>query len=209
MKLSEKTLRIIAWGLSALVSVLAIYVWGHSFAWHFSRLGAYRLFPLLGLLAFSLMWVHFVMGLLKSLFNPAADLKKYYRYTSRAVLFLILLHPGLLLYQLWRDGYGLPPGSYKFYVSASMTSFVLLGMAALFAFLLYECKPWFEKQKFWPWAEQINNLAMLMIVVHSLKLGQNVQRGWYHDVWLFYAVVLFICLGYSYYTKFSQHPHRS
>ena len=60
--MSNKTLKlqIFAWSLSVAVSLAAIFAWGQDFGWNLWPFSAYMVFPLLGLLAFSLMWSHYV-----------------------------------------------------------------------------------------------------------------------------------------------------
>ena len=115
LNLSARNIQILAWSLVATVSVLAFIAWGQGNSWNFSHLSSYQLFPLLGLLAFSLMWTHYIIGTAKELITARPEaLRTYYRWTGYAVLLLICLHPGLLIYQLFRDGAGLPPaGSYR------------------------------------------------------------------------------------------------
>src|SRR3954468_14513013 len=98
---------LISWLLTILAAALAIIVWGKGFSWNFSGFSGYQLFPIFGLLAFSLMWAHYMASWLRRVYrvNPAI-LRTYFTATGWAVLLAILLHPGLLEYQLWRDGFG-------------------------------------------------------------------------------------------------------
>ena len=59
-----------AWGLSGVVVLLAVLAWldaGNSFF----RLTAFAVFPLLGLIAFSLMWGHYIIGAKRRYLTPA------------------------------------------------------------------------------------------------------------------------------------------
>ena len=67
-----KILKFLPWSLAAVVAFLAILVWGQSFDWQFSAINSYQFFPVLGLLAFSLMWTHYVIGPLKNIFFEAS-----------------------------------------------------------------------------------------------------------------------------------------
>src|SRR4051812_21183121 len=108
----------VAWSLSLIVTVLALAVWRQTYGKQLFPVNNYLLFPLLGLVAFSLMWSHYVAGAIREMASlPKAALSRYFKLTSYAVLILICLHPGLLIYQLFRDGAGLPPVSYEHYVS--------------------------------------------------------------------------------------------
>jgi len=178
------------WALASLVSILAIYVWGQSFAWDVHAINPYQFFPVLGLLAFSLMWTHYVVGALKTSLFAGQRLDSYFRYTGYVVLGAIVLHPGILIYKRFRDGYGLPPGSYESYVAPSMAWITLLGTTALLLFLAFELHRWFGKKPWWKYVIAANDLAMLLVFYHGLRLGSQLHGGWYHSVWLFYGVVL-------------------
>lgn len=193
------------WTLSAVVVILAIIVWGSSFEWHFQGLSTYQIFPVLGLLAFSLMWAHYMMGLAKRLFF-AEELESYYRWTGYAVLVLILAHPSILAYQRLRDGFGLPPGSETSYVAPSMAWIVALGMLSLLVFLAYEFRRWFDKRKWYKYVVYLGDVAMVAIFYHALELGTQTHIGWFRDVWWFYGVTLVGVILYSYAGKIWHLP---
>jgi hypothetical protein len=189
-----------SWGIASLASFLAVLVWGQSFLWQFDAMSSYLLFPLFGLLAFSLMWTHYIAGSLRRLAGvKKVELQRFLNITGYAVLGLILLHPGLLIWQLFRDGKGFPPESYLHYVAPNMAWIAALGTVSLGVFLAYELRPWFQDRSWWPWVTRAGNVAMLAIVYHGLRLGSQTQTGWYHYVWLFYAVTLVASLSYNYY----------
>ena len=191
---------VLAWSLAGLVSLLAFVAWGQNFAWQFDAWSSYLLFPLFGLLAFSLMWTHYIAGAIRRLAKVGkSSIQSQLTITGYAVLALILLHPGLLIWQLWRDGKGLPPESYLNYVGMGLKGAVILGSVSLLVFLAYELRPWFHDRKWWPWIPLAGNVAMLAIFVHGLRLGSQTQAGWYHFVWLFYGVTLVAALAVIYY----------
>lgn len=190
--------QISAWSLTALAALLSIIVWGQDFNWHVS-FDAYLLFPVLGLVAYSIMWTHYMAGTLREVFAIDKDaLKQYYRLTGFVVLALICLHPGLLIYQRFRDGYGLPPHSYETYVAPSLGWITLLGTASLLVFLAYEFHRKFGKRPWWHFVTEAGDIAMLAIFYHGLKLGLQLQHGWFRYVWWFYGITLVIVLIRSY-----------
>lgn len=205
-KLSAGQVKIFAWALCGLVSVLAVLAWGNDYDWHVWPLNAYVLFPVLGLLAFSLMWTHYVVGTVTDLAEvDEKNLKSYFRYTGWVVLFLICLHPGLLIYQLFIDGAGVPPLSYERYVAPGLGWITLLGTASLLVFLAFEAHRWFEKKPWWHYVVDASDFAMLAIVYHALKLGTDLNQGWYLYVWWFYAITLAMVLIRKYYLRLSKH----
>lgn len=189
---------ILPWSLTFLVSVLAVYVWGQSFGWRWHVLNSYLFFPVLGLLAYSIMWSHYIIGVFERTLFHGLDLTRYFRRTSYAVLIAIVLHPGILVYQLYRDGAGLPPGSYKAFVGPDREWLVLLGVVSLFVFLAFELHRWYGQKVWWKYVVSAGDLAMVAIFYHGLRLGDQLQAGWYVTVWWFYGLTLITVLAYKY-----------
>lgn len=186
------------WMLTGVVSLLAICAWGQSFGWDSRAINGYQFFPVLGLLAFSIMWTHYMVGVVKRTTFKDVPLAEYFRYTGYVVLAAIVLHPGILAYQLFHDGFGLPPGSYLRYVGPSMDWVVLLGTASLLAFLAFELHRWYARRSWWKYVIVAGDAAMLAIFYHGLRLGSQLQGGWYHVVWWFYGITLLAALAYKY-----------
>jgi hypothetical protein len=194
--------QIVAWSLSIIVSALAIIVWGQDFNWHVS-FNAYLLFPVMGLTAYSIMWSHYIAGTTRQLLGLDKQvLKEYYRLTGFVVLALICLHPGLLIYQRFRDGFGLPPHSYETYVAPGLGWITLLGTASLLIFLAYELHRQFGKRSWWHFVTEAGDVAMLAIFYHGLRLGLQLQHGWFRYVWWFYGITLVLVLTRSYSKKY-------
>lgn len=193
---------IAAWALSITVAVIAIAVWGQGVAWQFNRLSTYQIFPIFGLLAFSVMWSHYVVASLRKYFGlDKSRVHLYFEATSWFVLLAICLHPGLLVWQLWRDGLGLPPGSYMHYVRPGLAWVTLLGTTAWLLFIAYEFRRWFKDRSWWKYVQYGSDLAMLLIFYHALRLGRNLQTGWFRYLWFFYGISFVLCLIYLYWPK--------
>lgn len=199
-------LKIFAWSLSSLVLLIAIIAWGQGVRWHLGHINSYQLFPLFGLVAFSIMWSHYIVSVVRQ--QTGVDKKELHLYievTSFVVLFAIVMHPGLLEWQLWRDNFGPPPlNVLNSYVAHSLRWAALLGMISLLIFLAYESRRWFSDRRWWPIVAVATDLAMIAIFIHSLKLGTTLQHGWLQAVWYFYGATLIAALSYIYYHKFSK-----
>lgn len=183
--------------------LIAIVAWGQGNNWKLVGISTYQLFPLFGLLAFSLMWSHYVAAALRLYFKiDRTVLAKYFEFTSLGVLAAILLHPGLLAWQAWRDGMGLPPASQVRYVSPMLGVYVVLGIIAYIIFLSYEFRRKFGQKSWWKYVAYASDSAMFLILLHSLKLGSQLQAGWFRTIWYFYGLTLFGSLVYIYYLKF-------
>lgn len=190
----------IPWSLSTLVSFVALFAWGQSFEWALSAINPYQFFPLLGLLGFSLIWSQYMVAGLQTVLLRGVKLADYFRYTGYAVLLVIVLHPGILIYQRFHDGFGLPPGSYESFVAPGMAWLTLLGTASLLIFLAFELRRWFSRKTWWKFVARAGDLAILAIFYHGLRLGSQLQGGWYHGVWLFYGTTLVLALGHKYWS---------
>lgn len=192
----------LAWVVYWFVVLVAIVAWGSGFAWDFSNLNAYLFFPLLGLLAWSIMWTHYFLGFL-SHYSKAFKMSKFYKdMTGYKVLALILLHPGLLAFAQWQSGQGFPPSSYIKYVGSAMMLSIIFAEIALVTFLSFDVFRRIKNrpviQRNWRWVSLSQMVAMALIFMHSLKLGQNLQAGWFRYYWILLGILLipsFIVVG--------------
>lgn len=189
----RKHISFIAWSMAAAVSVIAIVAWGQNRNWQLDSLTSYQLFPLFGLLAFSLMWCHFIMGGIKAGFNiqDAKVDKNYFQVTAGVVLVALLIHPSLLIWQLFADGFGLPPKSYvENYIAPGMAWAVFIASISWLVFMAFEFRRYFSKKTWWKYVLYANAVAIWAVYIHSLKVGADVSSGWLHSVWIFYGVAL-------------------
>lgn len=193
-----------AYSLSLIVIGLAFYVWGETYSWRFSNMNALKLFPLFGLIAFSVMWSHYAVGAVRRYFGASKQsLQKYFDITAGIVLVAILLHPGLLWWQLWRDGGGLPPGSVLNIVPETLKTAVIMGMVALVVFLTFELHRFYGKKSWWKYFEYASILAMGIIFVHAIRLGGAIN-GWFMVVWIYYGITLVMAVAYTYYFDYQE-----
>jgi len=207
---NNRNVLLCSWLLTVVVSLLAVLAWSSDYYGHFKHVGAYDLFPLLGLLAFSIMWSQYVSGAIAELFDISSKvLKSYFAYTGYAVLLLICLHPSILVVQRYADGYGLPPGSYKSYVQPSLQLALFLGPVSLLIFLAYKLKRFFDKQHWWVYVTAAVDIAMLAIFYHGLELGSQLADGWFRTLWVFYGIVLMVILAHKYITLFVRYRAKS
>lgn len=199
--MKAKHLLAVAWVTSVFGVVAGLVAWGQAYDWQFF-MSNYILFPLLGLVAFSLMWSHYITAALRLYAGLDRNVTaKYFEITSVVVLAAILLHPGLLAYQLWADGSGLPPGSTLNYLPESKDIYILMGITSLCLFLAFELRRWFEGRGWWKYVQYLTDIAMIMIYIHAIQIGGQLQEGWFRGVWYFYGLSLLISLGYIYYKK--------
>jgi len=195
--ITVRQLQAFAWGLSAVVAVAAVTTWVQHQLHHSIELSTYSLFPLFGLLAFSLMWSHYIASVARQYFKlDRSALHTYFEVTSTVVLVALLFHPGLLIWQLWRDGLGFPPSSYLEYVGESSKIFVIMGTISWFAFLSFEFRRKFRHRSWWRFVGYASDIAMILIFIHALNLGHHLEDGWFKILWYFYGVTLLAALIY-------------
>lgn len=187
--------------LSLVTGVLAIITWGQMNDWGLAHPSVYKIFPLFGLLAFSfLLSQYIVLALLKMARADEAEknrVQPYFEVSGFLILWALLLHPGLLVWQLWRDGFGLPPESYlRHYVPPELGWVAVLGTISFLIFIAYEFKRIFGGRSWWRWVVYLSDVAMLAVLYHGFRLGDQLQGGWYRLLWLAYAVLLIAALLY-------------
>lgn len=191
----RKNVSVIEWSLGIFAIALPAVAW-------LSRpqpdeLTLYDIFPPLGLAAFGLMWVHFVMGALKRYAGAGREGKDLFKTVSMGlVLALILLHPGLFWLALYLDGFGLPPQSYM-EAYATQLGFLTLGTIGLVIFLAYELKRFFGDRGWWKYVEGVQIVGMAAIFVHAVGLGNELAIDWVLMVWIFYGLTLGVAVTYS------------
>jgi len=99
------------------------------------------------------------------------------------------------------DGVGLPPGSETSYVMPGLGWLIVVGMCSLLVFLAYELHRWFKYRLWWKYVIYAGDAAMVAIFYHGLRLGSQLQAGWFHMVWWFYGISLIAMLLYKYYKQ--------
>ena len=185
----------IEWLLGVAVLVISLAAWAPRALQE--SLTAYDVFPVFGLLAFGLMWTHFVVGALSRYAGATLRSNRAYKSVSMGlVLALLLLHPVLLWVGLFLDGYGVPPGSYMAVYGAQVW-LLSLGTVALVIFLAYELRRKWDGRSWWRYIEHLQFIAMILIVIHAVGLGGELQVGWMQIIWAFYTLTLCASVFYS------------
>jgi hypothetical protein len=193
-------IQLIAWALASTVTVVAIIAWLESLDWQIGSISAFTIFPVLGIVAFSLMWTHYIVGAIRRLQNtPKTPLIAYFRVTSIIVLVAILLHPALLMNQLRQNLPNLtPPQQIEAYIGSGLVWAVSLGTISLVIFLLFELHRLYSDKTWWKYIEYANVAAMFAIFIHGLKIGTVLQTTWFRGLWYFYGISLIVALIYIY-----------
>lgn len=198
-KVSKNQLVATVWGVGLLAVCAAVWVWYSQRLAGSQTLTSYAFFPLLGLMAFSLMWTHYIAGALRRYFGfDKKVLAGYLKITSWLVIFLILLHPGLLWFQLFQDGFGLPPASHMAaYTDSVARAALFVGSVTLTLFLMFEFRRWLSTRSWWRYIDYANIGAMLVIFIHALVLGGELDVLWYRWLWYAYGLTLIGAVVYA------------
>jgi len=185
----------------AIVMLIPVYFWLSLISWNLSSVNLYYLFPLLGMLAFSLMWIQTVVGTFDNKFGQIFSLERFYSITGLSVLILFVSHPLLASFAQWRSGSGLLLQSLFNLVESDNKIFLILGMTAFTIFILYEFVPRLSKfdiiRKIAPVFQWLSYLGVILVWIHSINLGTHLQTGALKYIWMFYGISAIAMFLYS------------
>lgn len=142
------------------------------------------LFPLVGLYAFTLLWIQFLLGSnMYPLMRVFPRVQLFHRTQGPFVLAFALLHPTLLLL-----GVGGVAAYFRFeFVPPNLVPWVWVGelqltlLIATVATALLRKTKWLKKR--WHWIHYTNYVVFTLVWLHSWNLGTDVQS---HLAWLWY-----------------------
>lgn len=152
-----------------------------------------NIFPGLGLLAFSMLWLHCIAGALEPWLRKYIDFDKYVHGTSAIILTCIILHPLLLLVilgfdivQLWSFG-----------------KYVRIGMIGWLLLITYDIGRALKGRynffvRNWTSILFISMVGFLFTFFHSINLGTDLQSGVLRNIWIFYGITAIISVIYTY-----------
>ena len=202
--MTRKQLFVTALTLLGIVLTYTAFVWLQQNDFQLFGLSAYQYFPLFGLLAYMTMWVQYMVEAYMHATETPHTIDPFFKRTSLFVLLCIVLHPAIFISKLYADGAGLPPASYSQYVAESMVWLVGLGTISLILFIAFEFRKYFIELGIWKYVVLLNDVAMLAIFYHGLRLGSTIQSGLFTYVWYFVGVTLVAAIAYKYYYWHSQ-----
>ncbi|MDO8265846.1 MAG: hypothetical protein Q7T41_02805 [Candidatus Saccharibacteria bacterium] len=195
--MKQKNYTYISWALYTSALIITFIQLGSAMEWDPSNVSGYRLFPFFGLLAWLVMAGHYYAGALRLKNSNLTKPKNYFKITNTTVLVSLLAHPVILAVEQAKSGAGIPPESFISYVGEGLKIAVMLGSLSLALFLSYEVfsrikdKPTVKKN--WIFVSLSQSLAMTLIWVHALRLGNSVGDGWVKLLWLFMGLALLPC----------------
>ncbi|MSU60475.1 MAG: hypothetical protein EXS52_00980 [Candidatus Staskawiczbacteria bacterium] len=165
-----------------------------SLQWGFNSSLIPNLFPLFGLTAFSLLWLHSISGVFEPWLKKYINFDKYVHDTSILILICIIAHPLLLLLSL-----GFNTSSIYAIYGVKYIWFAIIGWCLL---ITYDVGKALKKYNFfvkhWNAILTISTIGFLLTFFHSLNLGSDLQSGLLRIVWIFYGTTAILSTIYTY-----------
>jgi len=154
------------------------------------------IFPIFGLLAFTLLWLHAISGAFEEWLRERFNFDAFVHWTALTILVSILLHPLLLLILI------------KFQVMMLFQGpslAIWLGIIGLALLLTYDIGKLLKKRQFfeknWRAILIISNIGFILTFFHSFMLGSDLQTGFMRYLWAFYGTTAILALIYTYVIK--------
>lgn len=158
-------------------------------------------FPLFGITAFTLLWLHAMSGMFEPWLRQHINFDRFVSITATMILICILAHPLLLLALFNFDVLGI--------LTSYGTLYVLLGVMGWLLLLTYDITKLLKGYhdffvRHWKNVLIISNVGFLITFFHSLYLGSDLQGGPLRMIWIFYGITAMVAIVYTYAIK--KHP---
>lgn len=155
----------------------------------------YNIFPGLGLVAFTLLWLHSMSGVFEPWLRRCFDFDVYVRNTSFIIFLCIILHPFLLFVALDFDF-----NSLWLYGTAK---YIRLGVIGWMLLIIYDLSKMLKRNnnffaRNWTNILLISTIGFIFTFFHSLFLGSDIQNSPLRTVWIFYGVTAILATIYTY-----------
>jgi len=152
------------------------------------------IFPLFGLTAFSLLWLHSISGVFENWLRKYINFDRFVQITSTIILICIIAHPLILLI-----GLDFNFSNVFLYYGAK---YIWLAIIAWLLLITYDIGKALKKYNFfvrnWNNILIISNIGFLLTFFHSLALGSDLQSGAFRTIWIFYGTTAIISIVYTY-----------
>lgn len=185
MDLRKSIIKNAAAGLACLAVLYPLFVW--------LKNSPYSLFPAFGLLAFSILWLHIISAVFEPWLRKNFNFDRFVEITSLIVLFSIILHPLLLFFAV---NFNLKA------LFSSSSPYIWLGVIGWLLLITYDIGKALKRHNFfarnWNSILFISTIGFLIIALHSLGLGSDLQSGPLRFVWIFYGITGLIATIYVY-----------
>ncbi|MFA6095120.1 MAG: hypothetical protein WC757_04555 [Candidatus Paceibacterota bacterium] len=151
--------------------------------------------PVLGLIAFSIMWLHITGSAFRTFLEKYMDFDRFVGQSSNIVLILIILHPLLIVINV----------GFKNFLNYSLSTYIWLGIIGFLMLITYDIQKILSRNKFFEQYRDkvliISTLGFFVIFFHSLGIGSTLQSGPLRLVWIFYGITAALATIYTFLIK--------
>jgi len=143
-----------------------------------------NLFPLFGILSFTILWLHVISGVFEEKLRTLFNFDLYVKHTAQVVFISILAHPLLLFLAYDLDLLGII-GVYGSWP-------IRLGVTAWLLLITYDVGRLLQKREFfsrhWRKILFISTIGIIVAFFHSFTIGGDLQEGPLRALWIIYGV---------------------
>ncbi len=183
---------IIAFSYLAVLYPLSVRI--RSLDWVFDSTLIPNLFPLFGLAAFSILWLHAISGVFEPWLRIHFNFDRFVGITSILVLISIIAHP-LLALATYDFSFGNLFQNYE-------TKYIWFAIIGWFLLITYDIGKILIKHDFfarnWNKILIISTVGFLLTFFHSLQIGSDLQSGPLRIIWIFYDITAILATIYTY-----------
>src|SRR3989344_4475428 len=153
-----------------------------------------NLFPLFGLSAFTLLWLHSLSGVFEPWLRRYINFERFVHITATIIFWCLIAHPLLLFAGLDFN----VSGMFVYYDA----KYIWLAIIAWLLLITYDIGKALKKYHFftthWNTMLIVSNIGFLLTFFHSLALGSDLQSGPLRAIWIFYSVTAIFSIIYTY-----------
>src|SRR3989344_2868338 len=155
------------------------------------------LFPYFGLLAFTLLWIHSMLGVFEPWLRKYISFDKFVDITAVIILVSIILHPLLLLMSVKFN-----ISNVFLYYGATYIWFAIIAWILLITYDIGKAlKGYAFFSRNWQNILTISTIGFLLAFFHSLAIGSDLQQNPLRAIWIFYGVTAILATIYTYGVK--------
>lgn len=177
------------WLFAIITVAYPILVAGDNFTWSLDGI-----FPILGILAFMLLWLHSLCGVFEEWLREYIPFDRFVSITALVILFCLIFHPLLLLISM--------NFHFENITLAYGVKGIWLGIIGWILLISYDVtKPFLRYQniaKHWNKILLISNIGFLIIFPHALMIGSDLQMQPMRGIWIFYGITAILAIAYTY-----------
>ncbi len=181
---------------ASLAVIYPLFVYLKTAEWALDSTFILTLFPIFGLIAFSILWLHSLSGVFETWLRKYINFDRYVHITASIVLICIISHP--LLYII----------AAKFSISTifyGQALYIWLGIIGWLLLITYDIGKSLKNRNFfarnWTNILFLSNIGFIIIFFHSIYIGDDLQVNPLRMIWIFYGITAIISIAYTYVIK--------